>query len=918
MNSGSGDQELRWTFGDVTVDERSHELRIAGELVALEPKPFRVLMFLVRHCGEVVTKEELNAALWDSRPQSDSVITRHISVLRNALGSVGHQAIQTAHGFGYRFAAQVRAEPAPHAARPVFRFEVGDAVSSRPHWKLQERLGTGGYGEAWLARHDLSGQQRVFKFAVDARALTALKREITLHRVLRESLGASAPVPHLSDWDLEHTPCFVEIEYIPGRDLETWIRNNGGFAALSHDARIDLVAQIAEAVGAAHNAGVLHKDIKPGNILVEGVDGKPRIRLADFGSGSMLDPGALRARGIVGMGFTKSVHDLGGSALYVAPETVGGHMPTVRADVYALGIVLYQMLIGDFRRPLAQGWDLDISAELLREDIAAACAGAPERRMESAALLASRLKTLPARTKRRAVERAATARAAAIQHAKTELTRARAFVATLAALLFLSFLAVGAALKAKNQAVAATQNAEAVTAFLIDDVLKVERAVDRPQGNSYASSLDRAAQQVTARLGETGAAARVHWLLGRRYHEMQQIDKAIGEYHRAWTLFVRLYGPEANDSLLARERLATVFADATRHVEAKQHRHWLVSHWQKHPASDTLAIVWMLRLARIGLATGLTQEPEAELKAAINNLRNARQITPGTADVLKQWLGVELLGDSQVLPLAEAYAWDGLGGMLGEIKNEFREGERAARNALEGYTQVLGADSELVAFTRVRLGAIQAQMGGDLSQAVAMLNEGKRFYDAWLPAGHAFKAIPTYWSALAHFENLDFPRASELINDAIVNCSQCPLRFELAFKELRGRIRLAAGELDLALKDLDEALSQYGKRGGIQTVTDGWSRAALAETYLRRNQPDLAQKALAEVNRDSYRLLPNHPALGEVLRVEALMLARAGMHAASIASASRAMEINQITYGRRHWRTVRTARQLRELSRKRP
>ena len=77
--------------------------------------------------------------------------------------------------------------------------------------------------------------------------------------------------------------------------------------------------------------------------------------------------------------------------LYVAPEVLAGNPPSVKSDVYALGVLLYQIAVGDFDRAVAHGWERDISDAQLRKDIAACIDGDPERRLDSAQALAKRL-----------------------------------------------------------------------------------------------------------------------------------------------------------------------------------------------------------------------------------------------------------------------------------------------------------------------------------------------------------------------------------------------------------------------------------------------------------------------------------------------------------------------------------------------
>ena len=91
--------------------------------------------------------------------------------------------------------------------------------------------------------------------------------------------------------------------------------------------------------------------------------------------------------------------------LYTAPEVLEGKPVTLQADIYALGLMLYQMVVGDLSRALAPGWRREVADELLCEDIAVAVDGSPERRLGNALRLAERLRALESRRRQRETER---------------------------------------------------------------------------------------------------------------------------------------------------------------------------------------------------------------------------------------------------------------------------------------------------------------------------------------------------------------------------------------------------------------------------------------------------------------------------------------------------------------------------------
>jgi serine/threonine protein kinase len=287
----------------------------------------------------------------------------------------------------------------------------GLSIPGHRNWVLESRLGTGGAGEVWLAANVNTRLKHVFKFCFEPERVRSIKREVVLLRLLKESLGDRDDIARVIDWELGSPPYYIETEYTEGGDLKAWVASQGGMDKVPLETRLELVAQVSLALNAAHGAGVLHKDIKPANILISssGDGASPRARLTDFGIGLLADPEALKKRGITAAGLTQTLHGRGststsGTPLYMAPELLEGKPPSPQSDVYSLGVLLYQMVIGDFSRALALGWEQGVKDDLLREDIAACVHGDPSSRLSDPAKLAERLRTLEARRSQRQLE----------------------------------------------------------------------------------------------------------------------------------------------------------------------------------------------------------------------------------------------------------------------------------------------------------------------------------------------------------------------------------------------------------------------------------------------------------------------------------------------------------------------------------
>nr|WP_277346274.1 tetratricopeptide repeat protein [Solimonas marina] len=508
-------------------------------MIKLEPKPLDLLIVLLQRAGELVTKNELIETIWAGRIVTENVIARCVTKLREALGEDGAERIVTVHGYGYRFEGPCRHDEVQAAAVEPTVLQAGDSPPGRPNWELMTRLEE---RDVWRARHRKTGQTRVFKFAHDSNALAALKREITIFRILGEHADASLRVAEILDWNLEDRPWFLELRDEPLGSLQHWPAAQTGSQALDAAQRIELAARIAEAVAAAHLLGILHKDLKPSNVLLrDNGTPLPDVVLCDFGNGGV-DGELLERLKLTQIGFSQIEIGGGdtGTALYIAPELLGGAPPTLRSDIYALGVMTYQLVIGDLRRPLAPGWERDIDDPLLREDIALAADVHPEHRLGDAIGLADRLRRLPARRaereqqRREQAEQAAALRAGQAARAAVERLRVRrrwqlAVVASLCAGLALSTGLFVRARALEHRATTEAAALRAVNLFVNDDLLG---AADPyvPGGGArvtVASVLDTAAESLNERFAEQPEVrTQLALTLSRAYAQLGLEDQA--------------------------------------------------------------------------------------------------------------------------------------------------------------------------------------------------------------------------------------------------------------------------------------------------------------------------------------------------------------------------------------------------------
>ena len=187
-------------------------------------------------------------------------------------------------------------------------------------------LGTGGSGTVWLARDETSGLEVALKIiAKEGRAGPRAEREAEAATRLRHPHCLRA---YGLDSDDKHL--YIPYEYVPGSTLREALRAG----ELGDEGAVEAAAQILEALAFAHARGIVHRDVKPSNVLV--VDGdEVSVRLFDFGLAQLADAETLTAVG-----------DVPGTLAYISPERLHGETAGPPADVWAVGVLLWEALSG--------------------------------------------------------------------------------------------------------------------------------------------------------------------------------------------------------------------------------------------------------------------------------------------------------------------------------------------------------------------------------------------------------------------------------------------------------------------------------------------------------------------------------------------------------------------------------------------
>src|SRR5947209_3825838 len=203
---------------------------------------------------------------------------------------------------------------------------AGTVIDGR--YKVLQRLGSGGMADVFLAEDDQLGRKVALKllhrrFSEDPGFVVRFRREA------QSAAGLQHPnVVSVFDRGAYDGTYYIAMEYLPGRSLKQLIRQE---APLDPVRAIDIALQILKAARFAHRRGVIHRDLKPHNVIVDDSD---NAKVTDFG---------IARAGASDMTETGSIM---GTAQYLSPEQAQGHAVSAGSDLYSIGVVLYEMLTG--------------------------------------------------------------------------------------------------------------------------------------------------------------------------------------------------------------------------------------------------------------------------------------------------------------------------------------------------------------------------------------------------------------------------------------------------------------------------------------------------------------------------------------------------------------------------------------------
>lgn len=469
--------------------------------------------------------------------------------------------------------AVTSAETAHEVAANFAPSEADVGVSVVAGFRIERILGQGGMGSVYLARQDNPDREVALKLLRPGYVSRELLRRFELEAQLLGRLQhpGIAQVFQAGTFESARGPQpYFAMELVRGEPLDAYASRHG----LSVRDRLELAARIGDAVHHAHQRGIVHRDLKPSNVLVT-ADGQPKI--LDFGVARVTDADVQTAT------IQTDVGQLIGTVPYMSPEQIAGDPANidVRTDVYALGVVLYELLVGRLPHDLRQRL-IHEAARIISEDdplplssldrslrgdietiVLKALEKSKERRYQSAVEFSEDIR-------RYLRNEPIVARPATAMYQLSKFARRNKVLVASAGCIVLSLIAgigvsTGQAIRAtRAERTARTSLAEVeATVSFLDSMLAAADPGEMGRDVTVRAVLDQSAQNIEAEFAERPlVASRLHSTIGRTYMALGEYGTGVTHVRDALDLRLRELGPDHPDTLRAQTDLGVAMFQA--------------------------------------------------------------------------------------------------------------------------------------------------------------------------------------------------------------------------------------------------------------------------------------------------------------------------------------------------------------------
>lgn len=622
---------------------------------------------------------------------------------------------------------------------------------------------------------------------------------------------------------------YIAMELVEGEQIDAWVGSHG----LSTHDRLRLIARVADAVQTAHSRGVIHRDLKPGNIKVVGERGgvgQPKV--LDFGIAH------LRGAGLTLQTLTSPESGPMGTLQYMSPEQFGGERSGVdaRSDVYALGAVAYTILSGQEPYDM-RGATLASAARMVSEQdprslgslgralrgdieivIAKAMSRSPDRRYQTMEAFASDLRRIIAQEPIVARPPSAAYLATRFVQRNTVLSVS---VVLIAMLMIVGFFWIG---RERGRAISESQTSAAVSGFLVDMLRSIEPNTSMGDEVSVREVLDDATRRLDG--GELGdqpeTNARLRLVIAQVYQSLGQYDQAIEQTVRARDTLIGLRGQRDMQVAGAIEQLAQIETLDGRYEDAEAHfleagaLYGRLGRPKVIMSSDG-------SLGHVYYWTGRYDESERFFRDAVARLE-----------------GVDPARDARL-----GHALSALGSVL-EYQGKLDEAIEFHRRGVEAQVAFYGPDHTEIAEVYNDFGNTLV-VAGRFEEALAAHTRALEIRRERLDPRHPEMAVTMNNLALVHIRMGDAQRAIPMLEDAIaIRMESIGLNHPATCSSLGNLARayMETGDLERALAQFERAIEAAESTVGAEHVMSVVFRANRGECLGRMGRSEEAESVL--------------------------------------------------------------------------
>ncbi len=365
-----------YILADRIIDPVIGTVTYQDSVKPIRRKQLELLALLASANGRMVHRDDFIAAFWhENEVVGHNGLSRAMAYLRSKISDSDKEnpVIRTIPRQGYQLNFEVKFANNLNPITSDSRLSVAQQIKGKPKWQLLERINQSTASETWTIRID-SGEIKVIRFCLKEQHLKGLRHEIKVLSHLKETLKAVDTVITVEQWQLDEPLYYLTMPYTAHGDLMHWSETVGGLSTVSIFQRLKLMKNWSEALHQVHNAGVVHQNLSADSLFIDEKAGAIQGKLGEFGLGDLAgntDKEAVKTNQVNSEAkktFTETITTSGelSEKTYQAPELSLGESSSFDTDIYALGVLFYQLIVGDLKAVFNRHWREQITEASLQ------------------------------------------------------------------------------------------------------------------------------------------------------------------------------------------------------------------------------------------------------------------------------------------------------------------------------------------------------------------------------------------------------------------------------------------------------------------------------------------------------------------------------------------------------------------------